>query len=83
MAGACAAAVLYHCLQGVPRCVLQLVAVGCIFLASKQHEVSVLQHQQQWVQQNKVQQQYSINGIFRQHTSICTIQLQTGSATAG
>lgn len=26
-------------LQGVPRCVLQLVAVGCIFLASKQLEV--------------------------------------------
>jgi len=26
-------------LQGVPRCVLQLVAVGCIFLSSKQLEV--------------------------------------------
>lgn len=26
-------------LQGVPRCVLQLVAVGCMFLAAKQLEV--------------------------------------------
>lgn len=26
--------------QGVPRCVLQLVAVGCVFLAAKQLEVS-------------------------------------------
>jgi hypothetical protein len=26
-------------LQGVPRCVLQLVAVGCVFIATKQLEV--------------------------------------------
>lgn len=27
-------------MQGVPRCVLQLVAVGCVFIAAKQLEVS-------------------------------------------
>jgi hypothetical protein len=29
-------------LQNVPRCVLQLVAVGCVFLATKQLEVGLL-----------------------------------------
>jgi hypothetical protein len=35
---------LLLCLQGIPRTVLQLVAVACMLLASKQDEVTSSQY---------------------------------------